>query len=188
MPDNFAAALAFIVNAIAQLYLFVLLLRLLLPWFGTDFRNPIAQAILKLTSPVVVPVRRIVPPIGRVDTATVLVAFIFQYVTIVVLSMIRGFFELTNFTQIAVTTVVNLLILVLNLFIFAILIRVIMSWISPGGYNPILAVVHSITDPVLRPFQRFLPSMGGLDLSPLFAMILLTAVKIVVSGFKLLPV
>ena len=63
MPDNLAAALAFIVNAIAQLYLFVLLLRLLLPWLGADFRNPIAQAILKITSPVVVPLRRVIPPI-----------------------------------------------------------------------------------------------------------------------------
>lgn len=188
MPPNVTTALEFIVSTIAQLYLLVLLLRLLLPWFGTDFRNPIAQAILKLTSPVVVPLRRIVPPIGKIDTATVLVAFIIQYITIVVLLMIMGVLERATFSEIAITTVVNLFLLTLNLFIFAIIIRVILSWISPGGYNPILAVINSITDPVLRPFQRFLPSMGGLDLSPLFAMILLTALKIVVSGFKLLSV
>jgi len=188
MPSNVTTALVFIVSTIAQLYLFVLLLRLLLPWFATDFRNPIAQAILKLTSPVVVPLRRIVPPIGKIDTATVLVAFIIQYITIVVLLMIMGALERATFSEIAITTVVSLFLLTLNLFIFAIILRVILSWISPGGYNPILAVIHSITDPVLRPFQRFLPSMGGLDLSPLFAMILLTALKIVVSGFKLLPV
>ncbi len=188
MPSNVTSAIVFIVNTIAQLYLFVLLLRLLLPWFGTDFRNPIAQAILKLTSPVVVPLRRIVPPIGRIDTATVLVAFIIQYVTIVVVLMIMGSFALATFAQIAITSVVNLLLLVLNLFIFAILIRVVLSWISPGGYNPILAVIHSLTDPVLRPFQRLLPSMGGLDLSPLFAMILLSALRIIIAGYKLLPV
>ena len=188
MPSNVTSAIVFIVSTIAQLYLFVLLLRLLLPWFGTDFRNPIAQAILKLTSPVVVPLRRIVPPIGRIDTATVLVAFIIQYVTIVVVLMIMGSFALATFAQIAITSVVNLLLLVLNLFIFAILIRVVLSWISPGGYNPILAVIHSLTDPVLRPFQRLLPSMGGLDLSPLFAMILLSALRIIIAGYKLLPV
>ncbi|MDH3548276.1 MAG: YggT family protein, partial [Gammaproteobacteria bacterium] len=76
MPSNIVSAIVFIVNSLAQLYLFVLLLRLWLPWLGADFRNPIAQAILKLTSPVVIPVRRIVPPVGRLDTATVLVAFI----------------------------------------------------------------------------------------------------------------
>lgn len=188
MPANVSTALVFIVNTLAQLYLFVLLLRLLLPWFGTDFRNPIVQAILKLTSPVIVPLRRIVPPIGRIDTATVLVTLIFQYITIVVLLNIMGLFELATFKQIAVTTVVNLLLLALNLFIFAILIRIILSWISPGGYNPILALIHSITDPVLRPFQRLLPPMGGLDLSPLFAMILLSALRIVIAGYKLLPV
>jgi YggT family protein len=188
MPSNVSTAIVFIINTLAQLYLFVLLLRLLLPLFGTDFRNPIAQAILRLTSPVIVPLRRIVPPIGRVDTATVLVAFIIQYITIVVLLMIMGLSERATLTDIAATTVVNLVLLVMNLFIFAILIRVILSWISPGGYNPILALIHSLTDPVLRPFQRLLPPMGGLDLSPLFAMILLTALRIVVMGFKLLPV
>jgi len=155
-----------------------------MPWFGTDFRNPIVQAILRLTSPVVVPLRRIVPPIGRIDTATVLVAFILQYITIVVLQMIKGTFDRATFTQIAATTVVDLVLLALNLFIFAILIRVILSWISPGGYNPIVALIHSLTNPVLRPFQRFLPPMGGLDLSPLFAMIFLTALRIIIMGFK----
>lgn len=188
MPENVSTAIAFIVNTLAQLYLFVLLLRLLLPLFGTDFRNPIVQAILRLTSPVVVPLRRIVPPIGRIDTATVLVAFIVQYVTIVVLLMIMGLSDRASLTEIAVTTVVNLVLLTLNLFIFAILIRVVLSWISPGGYNPIVALINSITNPVLRPFQRLLPPMGGLDLSPLFAMIALTALRIVIMGFKLLPV
>ena len=188
MPSNVSTAIVFIVNTLAQLYLFVLLLRLLLPLFGADFRNPIAQAIFRLTSPAVVPLRRIVPPIGRIDTATVIVAFIVQYITIVVLLMIMGMLEQASFTQIALTAIVNLVLLVLNLFIFAILIRVILSWISPGGYNPILALIHSLTDPVLRPFQRLLPAMGGLDLSPLFAMILLTALRIIVMGFKLLPV
>ncbi len=188
MPDNLVAALAFIVNAIAQLYLFVLLLRLLLPWLGADFRNPLAQAILKITSPVVVPLRRIIPPVGRIDTATVLVAVILQYVTIVVLLMIRGIYPEATFTSIAITTAVNLLILMLNLFIFAIIIRVILSWVSQGGYNPAVAIIHTLTDRVLLPFRRIIPPLGGLDLSPLFAIILLTALKIVISGFKLLPV
>lgn len=187
MPSTVTSAVVFIINTLAQLYLLVLLLRLLLPWLGADFRNPIAQAILKLTSPVVVPLRRIIPPVGRLDTTTVLVAIIVQYVTIVVLLIIAGMFGQAGFVAIAVTTVVNLVILVLNLFVFAILIRVILSWISPGGYNPAVAVIHTLTDPVLRPFQRIIPPLGGLDLSPLFAMILLTAVRIVITGFKLLP-
>ena len=182
MPSNVINAIVFIVNTLAQLYLFVLLLRLWLPWLGADFRNPIAQAILKLTSPVVVPLRRIVPPVGKLDTATVLVAFIVQYLTIVVLLMIMG--RSANFVAISLTALVNLVLLSLRLFTFAIIVRVILSWIAPAGYNPALAIIHTLTDRILRPFQRIIPPLGGLDLSPLFAIITLMAVTIVVAGLK----
>jgi YggT family protein len=177
MPQNVTDALAFIINTIGQLYLFVLLLRILLPWLGADFRNPIAQAILKITSPVVVPLRRIIPPVGRIDTATVLVAFVIQYLLILLVLLIYG--TTAGFAAIASTAVVNLVLLTLRLFVFAIIIRVILSWIAPGGYNPALAIIHTLTDRVLLPFRRFIPPLGGLDLSPLLAIL-----TIVVAGFK----
>ena len=185
MPANVTQALVFVVNAVAQLYLFVLLLRILLPWLGADYRNPITQAILKITSPVVVPLRRIIPPVGRVDTATVLVAFIIQYLLILLILLIFG--KTAGIGAIALTAFVDLVLLMLRLFVFAIIIRVILSWISPGGYNPALAIIHALTDRVLLPFRRIIPPLGGLDLSPLFAIILITAVTIVVAGFKPLP-
>ena len=185
MPANVTPALVFVVNAVAQLYLFVLLLRILLPWLGADYRNPITQAILKITSPVVVPLRRIIPPVGRVDTATVLVAFIIQYLLIMLILLIFG--KSATIGTIALTAVVDLVLLMLRLFVFAIIIRVILSWISPGGYNPALAIIHALTDRVLLPFRRIIPPLGGLDLSPLVAIILITAVTIVVAGFKPLP-
>jgi len=185
MPANVTQALVFVVNAVAQLYLFVLLLRILLPWLGADYRNPITQAILKITSPVVVPLRRIIPPVGRVATATVLVAFIIQYLLILLILLIFG--RTAGIGAIALTAVVDLVLLMLRLFVFAIIIRVILSWISPGGYNPALAIIHALTDRVLLPFRRIIPPLGGLDLSPLFAIILITAVTIVVAGFKPLP-
>lgn len=185
MPDNVTQALVFVVNAVAQLYLFVLLLRILLPWLGADYRNPITQAILKITSPVVVPLRRIIPPVGRVDTATLLVAFIIQYLLILLILLIFG--RTADIGTIALTAVVDLVLLLLRLFVFAIIIRVILSWISPGGYNPALAIIHALTDRVLLPFRRIIPPLGGLDLSPLVAIILITAVTIVVAGFKPLP-
>src|SRR5210317_2273005 len=157
MPSNIVSAIVFIVNSLAQLYLFVLLLRLWLPWLGADFRNPSAQAILKLTSPVIVPVRRMVPPVGRLDTATVLVAFIIQYVTILLLLLILG--TSSDFLSIAVTATVNLVLLSLRLFIFAIIIRVILSWVSPGGYNPALALIYSMTDRILQPIRRIIPPL-----------------------------
>ena len=182
MPAKVTNAIVFIVDTLAQLYLFLLLLRLWLPWLGADFRNPIAQAILKLTSPVVVPIRRIVPPIGKLDTATVLVAFIIQYLTIVILLMIMG--SSAGFVRIAVTALVNLVLLTLRLFTFAIIVRVVLSWIAPAGYNPALAIITMLTEPILRPFRRVIPPLGGLDLSPLFVIIALMAVTIIVAGLK----
>lgn len=186
MPSNLSSAIVFIVNSLAQLYLFVLLLRLWMPWMGADFRNPIAQAILKLTSPVVIPLRRIVPPVGRLDTATIIVAFIIQYITILLVLLILG--RTAGFAAIAITAIVNLVLLSLWLFVFAIIIRVILSWVAPGGYNPAIAIIHAMTDRILRPFRRIIPPMGGLDLSPLFAIILLMAATIIVTGLKPLPI
>ena len=83
-------ALIFLLDTFSRLYLLILLLRFWLPLLGADFRNPIAQGILSLTSPLVIPLRRIIPPVGRIDTATVLVAFGLQYLTILVILAISG--------------------------------------------------------------------------------------------------
>lgn len=180
MTSSLITALVFVVDTLAKLYLLVLLLRFFLPLFGADFRNAIAQAILKLTSPLVIPLRRVFPALGRVDTATVIVAFAVQYVTILLILLISG--QSAPMWVIALASLQSLLLLTVRLFIFAIIIRVILSWIAPQGYNPALAVIYMLTDPVLRPFRRFLPPMGGIDLSPLFAIIALTALSIIVAG------
>ncbi|MEE4162870.1 MAG: YggT family protein [Woeseiaceae bacterium] len=186
MASGALNALTFIINSIAQLYLLVLLLRLFMPWMGATFHNPVAQAIFKLTSPLVVPVRRILPPVGKLDTATLTVAFGIQYLVILLISVLRRYAP--GIVPIAVTSLVNLVVLAINLFVFAIIIRVVLSWVSPGSYNPATAMIHSLTEPVMRPFRRLLPPIGGIDLSPVFAIILLSAAGIFVSGFRMLPV
>ncbi len=182
MPSNVTSAIVFIVNALTSLYLLVLLLRFWLPWLRADFRNPLAQGILRLTSPLVVPLRRIVPPVGRLDTATVLVAFIIQYLTVLLLLLILG--RTAGLVEIALTAVVKLVVLSINLFVYAIFIRVILSWLAQGAYNPATAIITTLTEPVLRPFRRILPPLGGFDISPIFAIVLLLAATIVVNGFK----
>jgi len=182
MPSNISSAIVFIINAITSLYLLVLLLRFWMPWLSADFRNPLAQGILRFTSPVVIPVRRIVPSFGRLDSATVLVAFIIQYLTVLLLLLIIG--HTAGFAEIALTSIVKLVVLSINLFIYAIFIRIILSWISQGAYNPATAIITTLTEPVLRPFRRIIPAIGGFDISPIFAIILLIAATIVVNGFK----
>ena len=186
MGNSATSAIVFIINSLAQLYLLVLLLRLLLPWMGINFNNPISQAILRLTSPLVIPVRRILPPIGKIDTATVVVAYGIQYLTILIIVLIWRLPP--SILPIAITAAVNLVILTLRLFVFAIIIRIILSWLASGSYNPAVAIIDAITEPVLRPFRRRIPSIGGLDISPIFAIILLSAAAILISGLKQLPI
>ncbi len=116
-------ALIFIIKTIAQLYLLVLLLRFWLPLLRADFRNPLAQGILRITSPLVVPLRRLLPAIGRIDTATIVVAFAIQYLTFLVVLAMAGHMVAT--IPVLITTLIELAILTLNMFFFVILIKII---------------------------------------------------------------
>ena len=175
-------ALIFIISTLAQLYLLVMLLRFWLPWLVADFRNPIAQGILRLTSPLVIPVRRIIPPIGRLDTATIIVAFALQYLTVLVVLTISGFSA--AILPIAITSLIDLVLLSLRLFTFAIFIHIILSWIAPGTHNPATAFISMLVEPALRPFRKLIPTMGGLDISPIFAIIGLQAIAIYASTLR----
>jgi YggT family protein len=180
------SALIFIIQAFAHLFLLILLLRFWMPWFRADFRNPIAQGILRLTSPLVIPVRRVVPPIGRLDTATVIVAFAIQYLTIWIILALRS--VAAGIGPIALTSIIDLGMLSLRLFIVAIIIRIVLAWIAPHTYNPATAIISTITEPLLRPFRRFVPPLGGIDISPIFALILFAAISIMLSELRPLPI
>jgi YggT family protein len=186
MPSNIASALVFIVNALTSLYLLVLLLRFWLPWLRADFRNPLAQGILKLTSPLILPLRRVVPSFGRLDTATVLLAVVVQYLAILLILLITG--SGANFSVIATTAIVKLALLSVNLFMFAIFVRIVLSWISPGQFNPATAIIATLTEPLLRPVRRLIPAIGGFDISPIFVIIALGALTRVLMGFNLLGI
>jgi len=179
-------ALIFIISTFAQLFLLVMLLRFWLPWLKADFRNPIAQGILKLTSPIVIPVRRIIPPVGRLDTATVVVAFAIQYLTVLIILTLSA--VPPAIIPIALTSLVDLVLLSLRLFTFAIFIHIILSWIAPGTYNPATAFISMLVEPVMRPFRSIIRPMGGLDISPIFAIIALQAGAIFLSTLRPFPI
>jgi len=179
-------ALYFIVKTLAQLYLLLLLLRFWLPIMRADFRNPIANGILRITSPLVIPVRRIIPPIGRLDTSTILVAYILEFLLILALLALRGLRVET--LPIAITAILELAILSLNLFFFVILIKIILSWVAPQNYNPMTVLLNSMAEPLLRPFRRIVPAVGGFDISPIFAIVLLKAAEIVLQSYRPIPI
>jgi YggT family protein len=170
------SALYYIVRTLAQLFIMLLVLRFWLPMLRADFRNPLAQGILRLTAPLITPVRRILPSIGRLDTATILIAFVAQFLAVLLLLMLSG--QRAPAAYVAWAAALELIILSLNIFFFAIIIRIILSWVAPHTYNPVSAIVIILAEPVLAPFRRVIPPIGGIDISPIFALILLQAAQI----------
>ena len=183
MTDSIITSIEFVLNVLVGLYLLLLILRLVLPLVRASFHNPLAQGVLKATSPLVIPVRRLLPPIGRVDTATVIVAFGIQYLLIWLLGAIKG--DYSSIAEIALMSIFALVSQTLKLFMYAIFIRIILSWVAPGSYNPAIEIITSITDPVMRPFRRIIPPMGGFDISPIFAILALGVAMILVGGIQI---
>lgn len=172
-------ALVFIIESLVQIYLIVLLLRFWLPLLRADFRNPVAQGILKLTSPIVVPVRRILPSIGRIDSATIVLSFLIQFLlTLTILALQKS---PAGYGEIALVAAFELVFLNLYIFMFAIVIYVLMSWIAPNTYNPVTALVATLVLPILQPFSRMLPKLGGIDISPLIVILLFQATIILLN-------
>jgi YggT family protein len=168
-------ALIFIVDTLLTLALFVVLARLLLQWVRADFRNPIAQAVVRLTNPLILPLRRVLPPIGKVDTASVVA------VVLVAIVKVGIIFALTVYgspsAELWVRSVaVELVQALLKIYFYAILLYALLSLIAPGGYSPLQSVLASICEPVLRPFRRLIPPIAGIDLSPLWAVIAIQAI------------
>lgn len=178
-------ALVFIIRTLFDLYILTFAMRLLLQWAAVDKRNPLVQFILRVTNPLVIPLRRVLPPVGRIDTATavVLVGLQVAATALVVRIGCVGEPEIVPILSLAILNVVRL---ALSIFTWSIIIYVVLSWVSPGGYNPGAALVAAIVEPVLAPFRRLIPAIGGLDLSPLFALIALQAVSMLLPVERLL--
>lgn len=184
-------ALIFLLDTFARLYLLILLLRFWLPILRANFHNPVAQGVLRYTSPIVVPVRRFVPSVGRLDTATVLVAFVIQFiVSLVIMLLARGPESLsalssgTGIFTLIVAALVELAMLSVVMFIAAIVIIVILSLLG-RHLGPLSEILVNLTEPLLRPIRRIVPPLGVIDLSAYIAIVLLIALNMVLAD--LLP-
>ncbi|HEX4619286.1 MAG TPA: YggT family protein [Steroidobacteraceae bacterium] len=171
------SAVIYIVDTLLSLALFVVLARLLLQLTRADFRNPICQAIVQLTNPLIVPLRRVLPPIGKLDTASVVAVLLVAGVEVAVLSALHGA-GLPDWLGWLQAVALEIARTLLWTYCYAILIYWLLSFIAPGGYSPLQSVLASLCEPVLRPFRRFIPAIAGLDLSPLWATIAIQAILI----------
>jgi YggT family protein len=177
MSETGMNAIIFVVDALLSVALFFVLARLLLQWTRADFRNPLCQAIVRMTNPLILPLRRILPPIGKVDTASVVAVVIVATVDVAITSALRGGIFPTPFgwVQLVALEIVRTL---LQTYFYLIVLYALLSLIAPGGYSPMQSVLATVCEPVLRPFRRLIPSVAGLDLSPLWACIAIQAILI----------
>jgi YggT family protein len=175
-------ALVFIVQTLLSLTVFIFLLRLLLQWSRADFRNQIAQAVVRITNPVILPLRRVLPPIGKLDTASAVAVLAVAIIEQAILFWLQGIpFVYVGGAYFARTVLLLIIDITLKTYLYAIFIYALLSMVAPGGYSPMQSILASLCEPVLRPFRRIIPPIGGLDLSPLWASIILIAL------LKLLP-
>ncbi len=165
-------ALVFLIQSVIGAYILIVMLRLLLQWVRADIHNPVSQFVIRATEPTRAPFKRLLPTIGRLDGACVVLLLILQSAEVLLVSVITG--NLVPSTPaLALFSLAEILQLALNVFLFSILIEVIMSWISPYARNPVLMLVHSINYPLLAPARRRIPPLSGIDLSPIVVLLAL---------------
>ena len=170
-------ALIFVLDTLFTLIIVAFLLRALLPLLDAGFRNPIGQAVLKVTDPLVLPLRRLLKPAGKVDLASIVALMVVQLAATTVLLGVQGFRPL-SLVAVFVTALRSLLDTVLQFFTVCLLIYVVLSWVAPDVRNPAIQLLARVCEPVLRPVRRLIPPLGGLDLSPLIVLIALQALRI----------
>jgi len=162
----------FLVDTLFGLYILAVLLRFMLQWLRADFYNPVSQFILTVTNPPVRFLRGFIPGLGGLDLATLVLALALSMIkTWLLFSMIGA---PSTFAGVLVYSIGELLQLAVYIFIFAILIRVVLSWIAPHqGYNPALRLLYDITEPIMAPARRLIPPIAALDISPILVFIFL---------------
>ena len=167
----FTNAGVFLIDLLFGLYIFAVMLRFFLQIVRADFYNPLCQAIVTVTNPPLRPMRRYIPAVGGVDTASVLLMLSLQLLSSSLVFLLLGFSP--SAAGLFVSALAELISKAIYLFIFAIFIQIILSWVAPGTYNPVVGVIDAITAPLMRPARRIVPPMGGIDLSPMLIIVCL---------------
>lgn len=173
----------FLVETLFSLYIGAVLIRFLLAWSRANFYNPLSQTLVKITNPVLVPLRRMIPPIGKLDTAAVVLALGLMIMKVLLLLGIKG--AGVNLPVVILYSLVEILRTIIWIYIIALIIQAVMSWVGNTYGNPLADILNSLTEPLLRPLRGIAPTVGMLDLSPLAAILLLNIVLIVLNSFGL---
>lgn len=168
----FSDALLYLINTIFSIYILLVVLRFLLQTVRADSRNPISQFLLRVTSPPLRLLRRFIPGSGGLDWSCIILMVALQAIEFSLVSLV-AYGASYAFIGLLLLSIAELLKLVIYIFMFVVFVQVILSWISPGSYNPITVLLYQLSEPLLRPARRLLPSTHGIDFSPILVLVFL---------------
>ena len=166
----------FLLETLGSLYLCLVVLRTMLQASGADFYNPISQFVVKATQPPLGILRRAIPRGRRFDPALLVLAMVVQAIVLGGLLVLAGY--IPSVVQLITWSAVGLIGLVVNTYLIAMVIMIVVSWIAPGSHHPAVRLVYQITEPVRAPVRSLLPAMGGLDFSPIVVFIVINVIQI----------
>jgi len=170
-----SGALIFLIQTVLGLFVVALLLRFYLQWARAPHRNPLSDFLHALTDFMVRPARRLVPGLWGLDLATLVLAWLVQFVELLIVLQIQGNALAQNAGPALASAALLALVLLMKTGLYivmaAVIIQVVLSWVSP--YSPVMPLLNGMTRPLLRVFQRRIPPLGNVDLSPLFALVVI---------------
>ena len=172
-------AAVYVLQTLGSLYLLIVLLRFVLQLVRANFYNPLCQFIVKATQPLLKPLRRVIPSLFGLDMSSLVLAILVQ-LALMALTLLLTYGTTGNFIQLLIWAIIGVTALFLKIFFFALIISVILSWVAPGSHNPGAELVNQICEPALAPFRRLLPNLGGLDISPILAFMVLKLLDMLV--------
>ena len=176
MSNTLQAAALFLINTLFDLYLFILVIRIILVYVGANYFDPITQFIVKFTDFVVKPLRRFLPNIKRFELSSVVLLLVLQLIKFVIITNLA--IGMPSITSLVLLAVGDTLKLIIQTFFYAILLQVILSWVQP--YSPVSRVLNQFTSPIMNPLHRIIPTVGGMDITPIPALILLQLLNIII--------
>ena len=168
----------FLIDLVFDLFILAVMLRFFLQYVRADFYNPIAQAIVKLTNPVLRLLRRFIPSAGSIDSASLVALLVLKMAYLLLVLLLAG--RSGNLLGVLVLSLAQLLDMAVYIFFGAIIVLIIASWIAPGSRNPVLDLAQALARPLLRPASSLIPPIGGMDLSPMLIIILLKLTQMVI--------
>lgn len=170
MLNSFSNAGIFLAQSIFNLYIFILLLRVILQWVNIDSYNPVFVLVAKLTNPPLRPICRVIPNLYGIDFAAIIL--------LLGLEMLKGAFlfsiqihAMPHLLGLVVLAFAELLNQLINIFFYAVIALTILSWISPLVHSPLIEILVLICEPLIKPIRGLLPSISGLDFSPLILIV-----------------